>query len=79
MTAVLDVTVCCEALFVSDLQRSDQPDREAVRAAVSETVGRLGEGGCAAVVAQEFGEHPECACARMRWARAAVTEAFGCS
>ena len=75
MIAVLDV--CCEALFASDVQRSDHPTPEAVRAAVSAAVERLGEAGCAALVAQEFGEHPDCACGRMRWARQAVNAAFG--
>ena len=38
---------------------------------------RLGVTGCAALVAQEFGEHPDCALGRMRWARRAVRDAFG--
>ena len=33
--------------------------------------------GCAARVAQAFGEHPETAVTRMRWARAMVAGAFG--
>ena len=32
----------------------------------------LGAAGCAGRVAQEFGDHPEAAAARMRWARTAV-------
>jgi hypothetical protein len=39
-------------------------------------VDRLGEDGCAELVAQEFGEHPDCALGRMRWARNAVRDAF---
>jgi hypothetical protein len=31
-----------------------------------------GGAGCAGLVAQEFGDHPEAAAARMRWARATV-------
>jgi hypothetical protein len=65
-----------EALFVSDLQRSHQPTPESIRQAVLDTVGRLGEAGCAELVAQEFGEHPDCALGRMRWARNAVQLAF---
>jgi len=65
-----------EALFVSNLQRSQHPSAELIRAAVSATVDRLGETGCAALVAQEFGEHPDCAIDRMRWARHAVRDAF---
>jgi hypothetical protein len=76
MTALLSDDVCIEALFVSDLQRSQQPTPEVIRAAVLATVDRLGAGGCAALVAQEFGEHPDCAIGRMQWARSAVRTAF---
>jgi hypothetical protein len=65
-----------EALFVSDLQRSQLPTPESIRQAVLDTVGRHGEAGCAELVAQEFGEHPDCALGRMRWARTAVQLAF---
>jgi hypothetical protein len=75
MTA-LDHDVRSEALFVSDVQRSQQPTAELIRAAVSATVDRLGESGCAELVAQEFGEHPDCAIDRMQWARDAVRDAF---
>jgi hypothetical protein len=66
-----------EALFVSHLQRSQQPTNEVIRAAVLDMVGRFGEARCAELVAQEFGEHPDCALGRMRWARTAVQSAFG--
>ncbi|WP_433378443.1 hypothetical protein ACQPZX_11695 [Actinoplanes sp. CA-142083] len=75
MTAVID-DVRTEALFVSDLQRSQQPTAEVIREAVSSMVARLGEARCAELVAQEFGEHPDCAPDRMRWARSAVRLAF---
>ena len=65
-----------EALFVSHLQRSQQPSAESIRAIVAATVDRLGVTGCAALVAQEFGEHPDCAPGRMQWARHAVRDAF---
>ena len=65
-----------EALFVSDLQRSQEPTAERIREAVRATVDRLGASGCAALVAQEFGEHPDCALTRMQWARHAVRNAF---
>jgi hypothetical protein len=66
-----------EALFVSKLQRSDQPSAEQIRHAVIAAVSALGSQGCAERVAQEFGDHPEAAVARMRWALACgdVTEA----
>jgi hypothetical protein len=66
----------CEALFASDVQRSWSPTPETIRAAVTAAVDRLGADGCAELVAQEFGEHPDCALGRMRWARAAVRSAF---
>jgi hypothetical protein len=76
MTALDLNDVRTEALFVSDLQRSQDPTAELIRAAVTAVVDRLGESGCAALVAQEFGEHPDCALGRMRWARLAVRTAF---
>jgi len=76
MTAMDRDDIRIEALFVSDVQRSQQPTPELIRAAVTETVERLGVGGCAALVAQEFGEHPDCALGRMRWARRAVRTAY---
>jgi hypothetical protein len=75
MTAVID-DVRCEALFASHLQRSQDPSAEVIRETVTATVLRLGETGCAELVAQEFGEHPDCAIGRMRWARHAVQSAF---
>ncbi len=65
-----------EALFASHLQPSESPDGCQVQRAVAETVRRLGRAGCAGRVAQEFGDHPETALARMRWARALVADAF---
>ena len=62
-------TVRCEALFASALQRSDEPTPADVRLAILRTVRQLGNSGCVAVVAQEFGDHPESAAERMRWVR----------
>jgi hypothetical protein len=76
MTAPDSDDVRTEALFVSDLQRSQHPSAESIRATVAATVDRFGPGGCAALVAQEFGEHPDCAPGRMQWARHAVRDAF---
>jgi hypothetical protein len=69
--------VRADALFVSALQRSDEPDSEQIRAAVAAAVRELGGRGCAERVAQEFGDHPETAVARMRWARRLVAKTFG--
>jgi hypothetical protein len=75
MYAIID-DIRTEALFASDVQRSQLPTVELIRTAVNTTVDRLGETRCAEVVAQEFGEHPDCAINRMRWARRAVRLAF---
>jgi len=66
-----------DALFVSALQRSEQPSARQVRQAIATTLRRFGDRGCTDQVAQEFGEHPELAVARMRWARRAVAAAYG--
>ena len=76
MTSVSTDDIRTEALFVSHVQRSQEPTPEVIRAAVLATVDRLGEQGCAELVAQEFGEHPDCALGRMQWARSAVRRAF---
>ena len=61
-----------DALFASALQRSDRPSPGQVRRAIAVAVARYGDPGCAAQVAQAFGEHPETAVTRMRWARTMV-------
>ena len=65
-----------EALFASVLQRSDRPGPDQVRKAVTMAVRAYGGQGCAELVAQEFGDHPETAVERMRWARAVAGEVF---
>ena len=65
-----------DALFASALQRSDEPSAEQVRQAVAAAVRAFGVRGCAARVAQAYGDHPETAALRMRWARTAVTGVF---
>jgi hypothetical protein len=66
-----------DALFASALQRSDEPSAAQVHQAVATAVRAFGTRGCAALVAQAYGERPETAVLRMRWARATVTRAFG--
>jgi hypothetical protein len=71
----------CAALFASGLQRSDAQDDHAVSQAVTRAVRRFGIGGCAGLMAQEFGDHPEAAAARMRWVRQIIGESparLGC-
>ena len=68
--------VRADALFVSALQRSDEPSRRQVRQAISGALHAFGRRGCAERVAQEFGDHPEMAVSRMRWARSVIAETF---
>ena len=68
--------VWAEALFASVLQRSERPSPGQVRKAVTAAVRAYGGRGCAELVAQEFGDHPETAVERMRWARAVAGEVF---
>ena len=58
------------------LQRSDGPSASQVRQAAAAALRAYGGRGCAERVAQEFGDHPEIAVARMRWARGVVDEVF---
>jgi hypothetical protein len=68
-----DVTALrADALFASALQRSDELSPGQIRQAVAVALDAYGVAGCAGRVAQEFGDHPETAVARMCWARAAV-------
>ena len=65
-----------DAVFVSRLQRGDEPSAGQVRQAVAASIRAFGYSGCAERVAQEFGDHPETATARMRWARTLTDRAF---
>ena len=66
--------VWADALFASVLQRSDNPSAGQVRKAIAAAVRAYGGLGCVQRVAQEFGDHPEAAVDRMRWARAVADE-----
>jgi len=68
--------VWASALFASTLQRSDAPSAGQVGAAAAAALHAYGRRGCAERVAQEFGDHPEAAVARMRWARGVAGEVF---
>src|ERR1700739_1162485 len=67
-------TARADALFVSALQRSEDPSAAQVQQAIAAAIRAFGARGCAARVAQAYGEHPETAVPRMRWARAVVGE-----
>jgi len=62
-----------EALFASSLQPSDHPNAEQVSAAIWASLRRHGGTcGCAGVCAAEYGDHPDTAAERMRWALAVI-------
>ena len=76
MTSLDFASLRAEALFVSSVQRWDNPTREQVRAAVTASLNQHGPGGCASRLAQEYGEHPVEASVRMSWALAEVAVAY---
>jgi hypothetical protein len=69
---LIAVDLQAEALFASTVQPSQKPSPAAIDAAVTASLLHHGSDGCAALVAQEFGDHPEAAAERMRWCRGAV-------
>src|SRR5690348_14301630 len=71
----LNDVILYEALFASDLQPSHSPDAGEVRAAIMHTILALGVRECGARMAHEFGDHPDAAIVRMRWARKAALQA----
>jgi hypothetical protein len=68
----METTMRLEALFVSALQPSDHADARRIHAAVARAIYEYGELGCAARVAQEFGDHPDTAVMRMGWVRQTI-------
>jgi hypothetical protein len=64
----------CRALFSSGLQPSDAPTADTVATAIGHAVQQFGIGGCAGRMAQEFGDHPDAAARRMRWARQLIAQ-----
>ena len=79
-SATYDLTIStarADALFASTVQRSDEPTAAQVQGAIAAALAAFGIRGCAARVAQAYGEHPETAVQRMRWARATVAGISG--
>jgi hypothetical protein len=68
--------VWADAVFVSGLQRRDELSAGQVRQAADAAIRAFGCSGCAERVAQEFGDHPDTAVTRMRWARGVARAAF---
>jgi hypothetical protein len=66
-----------EALFTSSLSIHSHPRSTEVNTAIRQAVRACGgTRGCACVVATEYGDHPETAVPRMRWARAVIDDLF---
>lgn len=75
--ADLLTTARAEALFTSDISASSQPSPVEVAVAIRRAVRRYGgTRGCAAEVAFAYGDHPETAAPRMRWARTVVETVY---
>jgi hypothetical protein len=68
--------VRAEALFASTLQPSGSACPDEVRGAAATTLRRLGVRGCAAQIADEFGDHPDTAVTRMRCAMATIRSVY---
>ena len=64
-----DETLRAEALFASHVQASDTISSTDLDDVVAQVLRRDGPSECAARMAYEFGEHPDTAVRRMRWAR----------
>lgn len=68
----MDYTERAEALFLSDLQPSQHPSPDQVATAIEAGLRKWGAG-CAAAAAALYGEHPDTAPTRMRWALQLLT------
>ncbi len=65
------------ALFVSDVSVADHPTGAEVDAAIRHALRTHGGSrGCFADVAAAYGDHPELAAPRMRWARGVVESCY---
>lgn len=66
------------ALFASDLSAGSRPSAAAVDAAIARAVRACGgTRGCVATMAAAYGDCPETAVPRMRWARGVVVTVYG--
>lgn len=68
-TITMTSTRIAEALFVSDLEPSQDPSIQMISDAIDRMTQQYGPEGCAAQMASEFGEHPDLAVRRMIWIR----------
>jgi hypothetical protein len=66
------------ALFASDLPAGSRPSGPVVDAAIAGAVRACGgTRGCVATMAAAYGDYPETAASRMRWARGVVVTVYG--
>jgi len=66
------------ALFASDLSADSRPSARVVDAAIARAVRTCGgTRGCVATMAAAYGDCPETAAPRMRWARGVVVTVYG--
>ena len=66
------------ALFASELPTGSRPSALVVVIAITGAVRRCrGTRGCVAEMAAAYGDYPETAAQRMRWARGVVETAYG--
>lgn len=70
------IAVRAEALFTSDVSSESSPAEGVVAAAIRRAILVHGARWCAGEVAAAYGDHPETAAARMRWARRLVEEIY---
>lgn len=78
MTTIL-AAARAEALFLARICSGDLPDsldRAAANTLIADQIRVGGSRGCARQVAQEFGDHPDTAADRMRWALDTVDELY---
>lgn len=73
--AASSIGLQADALFASRLQRCDEPGADEIRQTVGTVVREFGYSAHIALVAQEFGDHPETVVIRMRWAHAVMDAA----
>jgi hypothetical protein len=66
-----------EALFTSWLHTGSTVTPAVAQAAIAATIRRYGSRGCATFVAGAYGDYPDTAAARMRWARSIVDALSG--
>jgi hypothetical protein len=71
-------TARATALFVSDLSSQSTPTAEEIDAQIRRAIARHGGvRGCTCELAEAYGNHPETAAQRMRWARQLVGATYG--